>query len=81
MIRYAVCPGYVISKSDRQQHFISATQLMRLYNLPANECLVLDTDAYFNRATSEKLKGYTKDFLDTLQWLTPSYDGNYTRIN
>ena len=79
MIKYAVCPGRVISKTDRQVHYVTAPQLMRLYGLNPEECLVFDTEAYFGDESSEKMRGYTEDFLNSLEWFTPSYEGNYAR--
>ena len=41
MKRYAILPGSVRSASDGQTHFINAGQLMRLYNVTLDECIVL----------------------------------------
>jgi hypothetical protein len=37
--RYVLCPGYVISRTDGQRHFVGAEQLRRLYGVPARECV------------------------------------------
>jgi hypothetical protein len=44
MIRYAVVPDYVISKSDGEKHWISASALVRLYNLPLGSYWIFSGD-------------------------------------
>lgn len=76
--KYAVAPGYVKSKSDSDVHFVSAKSLINLYHVNPRDCIIMDTDAYFGDESSEAMRGYSKELLDSLVWLTPSYDGNYT---
>lgn len=36
---YVLFPGYVISRTDGQRHWVGAEQLRRLYGVPARECV------------------------------------------
>ena len=40
MVKYCLHPGIVISRTDGDQHFISALQLCGLYKVKRNECVV-----------------------------------------
>ena len=42
MVKYVVCPGYVVSQNDNDRHFVSADQLMRLHKLNPKECIIAD---------------------------------------
>lgn len=42
MKQYLIIEGNVKSKADGQVLFISARQLIGLYSVPANECVILD---------------------------------------
>ncbi len=44
MGRFIVHPGFVWSKSDGQQHFISASKLANLYGVNMRECIVISPD-------------------------------------
>ena len=69
MIKYVLCPGTVASQVDLDTHYISATQLAKLYGVRLTECIVRPT------ATST----------DYLEWtppegailLRPRYNGDY----
>lgn len=39
---FAVYPGWVTSINDWERHFISASQLMNLYRVRPQECVVID---------------------------------------
>lgn len=39
--RYLLCPGPVISRVDRDWHYIGARQLAALYGVRMDECLIL----------------------------------------
>ena len=43
--RYLICPGFVTSRFDGDKHYISAKQLMCLYNVYPEECVIADDDA------------------------------------
>lgn len=68
MIRYIVRPGYVISQTDGDRHYISASQLMHLYGVQTRECVILrgPEDRY-------KLRGLKHDLIN----LFPRFDGKY----
>jgi len=68
-IKYIIDPGYVRSKSDGDVHYISAQQLMKLYNVSPAECLINHVDNW---------QGYTDDFIGNLIWLRARIDGDYT---
>lgn len=40
--KYALYPGYVLSESDGEIHFISAMQLTELYGIDIKKCIVID---------------------------------------
>ncbi|MBU0801383.1 MAG: hypothetical protein KKA05_10350 [Alphaproteobacteria bacterium] len=65
--RYLLYPDFVTSQSDGQSHFISATDLARLYGVPWDECVV-----YRNPDRGSESSRY-----DGLISLSPRYDGDY----
>ncbi len=71
MKRYLILPGKVFSREDHQMHHISAQQLMQLYSVAPEECVVLHNEGVHGRV------GLDNDFLDSLLWLAPRYDGDY----
>lgn len=38
--KYMLHPGWIISASDRQRHWVSARNLMSLYKVAAKDCVV-----------------------------------------
>lgn len=60
---YILCPGTIVSESDGDVHFISASDLARLYGVRMCECKVLD---FVNS------RNHTDIFL------APRSDGNYS---
>ena len=38
--RYLLCPGYVMSKTDGQYHYVGARDLARLYGVRIDQCEV-----------------------------------------
>ncbi len=40
MDKYLLHPGYVISKTDGNRHYITAKMLMKLYNVRPEECVI-----------------------------------------
>ncbi len=40
MKRYLVCPGWVMSRTDGDRHWIGASQLMQLYGVSPAECVI-----------------------------------------
>lgn len=63
--KYSLHPGWITSKTDGQQHFIRADQLVRLYGVKREECFV------WNEYGSNQEKAGTIA-------LHPRYDGNYS---
>lgn len=45
-IKYHVVPGYITSKNDGEEHFISESQLVRLYGIKRNEYIVCADPTY-----------------------------------
>lgn len=39
MDKYLLHPGYVVSKTDGNRHYISSKMLMKLYNVSPKECV------------------------------------------
>lgn len=62
MKKYAVHPGWMYSKNDRDKHYISAPQLIALYGVDPRECAVWD-------------RRWMKD--EGFIHLYPDYHGNY----
>lgn len=69
-IKYGLCPGYVVSKNDNQEHYITSRKLIQLYNVDPNECIV------FGLGRPKLLEEMGVD-IDNLILLTPKHDGNY----
>jgi len=63
--KYLVCPGFMLSKTDGQNHWISANQLIELYSVNPQECVV---------DIPVKTRGWNTAHLTKLY---PRYDGNY----
>lgn len=68
---YAICPGKIMSRYDKQVHYISAGQLARLYGVDIRKCVVID------RSRPESFLG--RD-LSKYTMLSPRYNGNYNKI-
>lgn len=65
--KYIIVPGYIKSKNDGEIHYISASQLMRLYKVNPLECIVA-LGKYWHRG---------RIGIESLIVLRPRYDGNY----
>lgn len=65
---YLIVPGMIISKTDRQSHWISAREIMGLYGVQASDCIVAGPDASNLRHLVGGL---------TLTVLHPDYHGRY----
>lgn len=73
--RYLVCPGFVTSRTDGHDHYLSAGRLMQLYGAPPALCTVLlhwTTDRVRRREQLDQLA--RGEFVA----LSPRYDGDYT---
>jgi len=62
MIKYALHPGEIKSKIDGDIYYISSGQLIRLYQVKPNECILWEN-------AEKEYKEYIH--------LYPSYEGNY----
>lgn len=70
-MKYLVIGDSVVSKSDGQLHYISPQELIRLYKVPRNQCILIAD------SRSDKLLGLDTSNLVTLR---PRSDGNYQLI-
>jgi hypothetical protein len=68
--KYVVYPRYMMSKNDKQEHYINSQQLMHLYNVNPREC-IFDYDI-------SSLKSIRESDYSKLIHLYPRYDGNYS---
>ncbi len=68
-MRYVLHPGYVSSIHDGQFHYITADQLIKLYQLPPNSRVWIITHA-------DPKPGYREEPGDV--HLHPRRDGDYT---
>ncbi len=66
MIKYIVYPGSMMSKNDNQIHHISAHQLICLYGVKREECIIASSTDRIQKMDSSHLTP-----------LYPRYDGNY----
>lgn len=66
--KYVLCPDFVVSKNDGEQHFITAHELARLYGVTFGECYVAGWNA-----GGRQWFGIPKD----LPQLYPKYHGDY----
>lgn len=66
--RYALHAGYVVSRNDGQQHYISCAKLQRLYNLPPRDCIC-------HELGNPRSQGLREE--QGIVHLYPRSDGNY----
>ncbi len=69
-ITHIVYPGPVRSKTDGDEHYITANQLVWLYGLRPGTYLIYP----FDRGA------YTEEFFDSLTPAHPRYDGRYPKF-
>jgi len=74
MIKYVVCPGTVTSKTDGQQHYINAHQLMKLYRVRPEECVIHVPQGWWRLVDFDRAARRHEGLIR----LEPRYDGNYT---
>lgn len=75
MKKYLLCPGYVTSRTDGDQHYITAEQLARLYRVNPSECEVL-TKAEVRRETVTMTEARRRRQAGLIK-LGPRDDGDY----
>jgi|GEM_PF-6969725 len=61
---FIVCPGYIVSKYDGDEHFINAQMLIALFGVNPKHCKVVGP--------------YNDHFPASWPELHPKYDGNYS---
>ncbi len=66
-MKYIIHPGIERSKSDGTLHYITASQLIRLYGVNLKDCII-----------SRENQGRKETYPDKCQHLYPQYDGNYS---
>lgn len=73
---YLLCPGWVTSQADGQDHYLAAADLARLYGVPMSECVVLPGALAFH---SRYTRGQLLARVDAgdLVALRPRHDGDY----
>lgn len=64
MKKYALHPGFVNSKNDRQAHYISVAQLVGLYGLKTSDCVGWDDavpETYMGRNENDFIHLWARD--------------------
>lgn len=67
--RYLLCPGHVMSKTDKQYHYVGARDLARLYGVRMDQCEVRP-ERMIARFGWRPTEGVME--------LHPRYDGDYS---
>jgi len=62
--KYLVCPGYVTSQNDGDTHFVGARELMELYRVNPELCVIREWGDH---------RAYPKELIR----LAPQRSGNY----
>lgn len=65
--KYVVIPGWVTSKNDYGEHYITAQQLISLYRVNPSDCHILNNDKFFEPQEGQIV-------------LRPRYDGDYSLV-
>lgn len=68
--RFAIHPGHIMSRNDRQRHFVSYRRLIQLYGLDPRQCFDATKGGY--------------DLHETVEGVTdihPRYDGKYPEVS
>ena len=73
-VRYLLCPGYVKSKYDGDEHYIGAMRLARLYGVDPRECEIFEPRPWWPASFYRQDERRYKDLIK----LVPRYDGDYT---
>lgn len=71
---FVVIPGYVVSSNDNQRHYISAFELMKLYRVHHQLCVVYEPTMQWNESTYRMMNERCKNLIA----LTPNPLGNYS---
>lgn len=65
--KYVLCPGWIDSENDGDEHYISASELAKLYDVDISDCIILTEINYMFLKRDENLT-----------FLYPSRNGDYT---
>jgi hypothetical protein len=79
--KYLVVGGYIHSKNDGERHYVSCSQLMRLYGVKPSECYTTDVRRGGVQDPLDligQVPGVSRQELVQLMLLGPRYDGDYT---
>ena len=74
--RYVLCPGYVISRTDGQRHWVGAEQLRRLYGVPARECVTYPQGEGIEADIRRRIWCAPPESVE----LRPRHDGDYPAL-
>ena len=74
--KYLCVGGFIHSRHDGDRHYISARQLVRLYDVSYLECILYDSDKVPFDQVMQAIRIYTERFPD-IQILGPKYYGDY----
>lgn len=77
-LKYAVYPGYMVSRVDKDVHYITAEMLMRLYGVDPAECLVVHPIADTPQSRLDAAAIDQRVLELKLIPLHPNYWGKYT---
>lgn len=72
-IYYVVCPGWMMSKNDGQQHYVGVQQLMRLYGINERR-----HDVHIHPERRDEYHGWNPPSDAVYLW--PRYHGDYERM-
>jgi hypothetical protein len=70
--KYLIIPGYVISKSDGDRHYVSGMELIRLYGVDRDECVIVPY------GWPKRRGGMSEQYINSLIHLEPRLDGDYS---
>ncbi len=74
MTKYAVHPGFVTSRTDGDEHYMGALELVRLYQLKQGEYVVVNRDKWGELTIASRALN-----TEGMHNLYPRYDGHYGR--
>jgi hypothetical protein len=72
-IKYITHPGYVRSRVDGEEHWVSSAALVRLYKVNPKECRIAISSTDWSR-------GLKRSGINKLIHLYPHSDGGYKKI-
>ena len=76
---YLVFGGYVISKTDGQEHYVGTGQLLKLYQIFPDECRQVDILGKNDIHASIQREALMKTYPNA-KIMRPRYDGKYKPV-